>query len=298
MSFKFTPEQKTEMVKCFGEIFTESIPERIAEYSKLWNLSDFSFIEYYSANSLFHCRSPVFGNCVLKLYSCCYDWYIRGIRMLHDFGGKCGYIHVYEYDETGGAILMERIEPGTVLTSEPSIERRIEIFANVWQNAHMDGIDLSQYKTYVQVCENTAAWKNAYADFPKLGGVAREMVSVCRDLFERYPERLLLSGDIWGDNLLQNSIGGYTIIDPHSKIGPKIMDMGRFIAVECFNAGNGNRESVTEYVIARLSELTGLPESDIKKAFFIDMTLITCREAEDENSDISGALYAQSLVGE
>ena len=296
MSYNFTPEQKAELVNRFGETFTESIPERIAKYSKLWNLSGFSLIEYYAANCLFRCHSPVFGKCVLKIYSYRYDWYISEIRMLRAFGGKCGYVRVYEYDETGGAILMEQIEPGTVLTSEPDIDRRIEIFADVWQNAHMDGIDVSQYRTYVQVCEDTATWKNAHAAVPKLGGVAREMISVCHDLFERYPERLLLSGDMYGDNLIQNSSGGYTIIDPHAKVGPKIMDMGRFIANEYDDAGDGNRESVTEYVIKRLSELTGLPGSDIAKVFFIDMTLITCAESEDENSDISGVLYAQALL--
>ena len=296
MSFNFTPEQQTEMVKCFGETFTESIPKRIAEYSKLWNLSDFSLIEYYASSCLFRCRSPVFGNCVFKIYSYLYDWYIGGIRMLRDYGGKCGYVRIYEYDEAGGAILMECIEPGTFLSSEPSIERRIEIFATIWQNAHMDGIDLSQYITYVQICEDIAAQKNAYTDIPKLRGVACEMVSVCQDLFECYPERLLLSGDLWGENLLQNSTGGYTIIDPHSKVGPKIMDMGRFVAIEYLDAENRSRGSVIKYVIARLSELTGLPESDIAKTFFIDMTLI-CRGVTDENSDmISGVLYAQSLV--
>jgi hypothetical protein len=298
MSYNFTPEQKAEMLKSFGETFTESIPERIAEYAELWNLSDFSLIEYFNANCLFRCRSPIFGDCVLKIYGYQYDWYIGEIRMLRDFGGKCGYVRVYRYDETGGAILMERIEPGTVLTDEPNIERRIEVFAAVWQNAHMDGIDLSQYKTYMQICEDTAAWINADTDFPKYGGVTREMVSVCRDLFERYPERLLLSGDLWGDNLLQNSSGGYTIIDPHSKVGPKIIDMGRYITIECLDADDGNRESVTEYVIARLSDLTGLPETDIYKVFFIDMVHISRSVLRDgdENSDISGVLYAQSLI--
>ena len=296
MSFNFTTEQKTEMIKCFGETFTESIPERIAEYSKLWNLSEVSFVKYYSSSCLFPCRSPIFGNCILKIYSYIYDWYIGGVRMLRNYGGKCGYVRIYEYDEAGGAILMECIEPGTFLSDEPSIERRIEIFADVWQNAHMDGIDLSQHRTYVEVCRDTATWKNSFADIPKLGGIARKMISVCHDLFERYPERLLLSGDMWGENLLKNSVGGYTIIDPHAKVGPKIMDMGRFIAVECLDAEKGNRKIVTEHIIARLSELTGLPKFDIMKTFFIDMTLITCAVAKDENSDISGALYAQSLV--
>ncbi|WP_281174488.1 hypothetical protein [Stenoxybacter acetivorans] len=43
--------------------------------------------------------------------------------------------------------------------------------------------------------------------------------------------------------------------------------------------------------------MLGFPKADVVRAFFIDITLMRCWDAEDEDDfDLSGVLYAESLL--
>jgi thiamine kinase-like enzyme len=122
------------------------------------------------------------------------------------------------------------------------------------------------------------------------------MVSVCRDLYTRYAGRTLLHADLHGDNLLKRADGDYVIVDPHARVGPPICDLGRYIANEYADAAISIRSKVIEVVINRLSELLELPQSDIIRAFFVDMTLMTCWDAEDILPNIDGVKFAMALL--
>jgi len=292
LTLEFTPKQRAEMIQCFGGPFLDALPIRLADYAERWGLRNFKLIEYYSVNCLFFCYSDKYGGCVLKIFGCKYEWYIDEIRALRELKGKRRYVRAYECDEQGGALLLERIRPGTTLKREPSIDRRISVFADVWQNSHAVPRDQRLYKSYLKTTEEAA---EKHKD-PELRRAARMMTSVCGDLYDRYTTRLLLHGDLHGDNLLKDIGGNYKIIDPHARTGPPICDLGRYIANEFYDAATENRAAVTEYVISRLSESLKLPQTDITKAFFVDITLMACWEAENGAVNLDGVVYAENLL--
>ena len=182
MAFVFTPKQREEMVQCFGELFTDSLRVRLAGYSERWRLTNITLIEYYSVNCLFTCYSEHYGDCVLKIFGAGYEWYIGEIRALREFNGQCRYVRAFEYDEELGALLLERIQPGTTLKMEPSIERRMSIFMDIWRNSHLAPHDITHYKSYLQTAEEAAGKAWALGEDLELRRAAMLMISVCRNI--------------------------------------------------------------------------------------------------------------------
>jgi streptomycin 6-kinase len=284
------------MVKCFGQSFTDALPERLAHYAERWVLKDFTLIEYFSVNCLFLCCSEKFGDCVLKIFGCSYEWYIDEIRALRELKGQHRYVRAYEYDEEHGALLLECIHPGTTLKHEPSLERRLAVFIDIWQNAHIALHEPARFKTYLQMTEEAVTKKWACGENPELRRAALLMTSVCGDLYEKYTEQYLLHGDLHGDNLLKNIHGDYIMVDPHARIGPPICDLGRYITNEYNDADKGNSASAAEFVIASMSAAIKLPANDIIRAFFVDATLMACWDAEDGAVNLDGVHYAETLL--
>jgi len=204
---RFPQKQRAEMSRRFGEGFVTALPARLAGCARRWQLRGFALIEHYSVNCLLTCRSAMHGDCVLKLFGCGYDGYIHEVRALAEFRGARGYVRAYEADEQGGALLLERVRPGASLKAEPSPGKRLAAFVSAWQGAHKAPRDPSAYKTYLEVTRRAAASPWA-CEIPELRQAAQRAVAVCGALFERYPPRLLLHGDLHYGNLLQNAQGG------------------------------------------------------------------------------------------
>ncbi|WP_037585560.1 aminoglycoside phosphotransferase family protein [Stenoxybacter acetivorans] len=217
MTYNFTPKQLQDITDNFGQTFADALPVRLHGYAQQWRLSQFIFIEYYSVNCLFICRSELHGNCVLKIFGGEFKWYIGEIRALREFGGNCGYVRAFECDEKNGALLLEQIVPGTVLKAEPP-NIRLSVFADVFKHAHTVPNNAALYLSYLATVRQAAEIQSEDCRFPDLRRVSRRMEEECKYLYDKYSERLLLHGDLHGDNLLKNACGGYVIVDPHARI--------------------------------------------------------------------------------
>ena len=292
----FTQEQHNIMLQCFGESFMNELPAKLEFFAKQWQLNDFSLIEYYSVNCLFYCRSEKYGDCVLKVFGCDYQWYIDEINVLNEFEGNRRYVQAHECNKELGALLLERISPGETLKAEASIDKRLSVFIETWNNAHIVPHEPKIYKSYLETVEKAAVQSWAIGENPVLRRLAGDMVASCQELYVKYPQRLLLHADLHGDNLLKSKNGDYIIVDPHGRIGPPICDLGRFIANEYADADEHSRADTIDYIADNLSAAFQLQKDDILKAFFVDITLMTCWDAEDGSANLSGALFAQSLL--
>jgi streptomycin 6-kinase len=297
-AISFTEEQYINMSKCFGREFVQGLPSRLEDYAERWQLSDLKLIEYYSVNCLFSCRSDLYGDCVLKIFGCGYEFYIDEIKILTGLEGRYGYVRAYGCDEEHGALLLERIVPGTALKMEPSIDKRLSVFVDAWKNVHFVPQEPHSFKTYLDMTYRAFKAPWACGEIPELRKAARDVTVICRDLFDRYPDRVLLHADLHGDNLLKNSHGGYTIVDPHGRIGPPICDLGRYIANEFVDAGEDDRIETAWYVIKELSKRLDLPEFDIMRAFYVDFTLMNCWDAEDGPVNLDNFLLCRQLLRE
>ena len=106
----------------------------------------------------------------------------------------------------------------------------------------------------------------------------------CGEMFGKYPDRMLLHGDLHHDNLLLRTDGSYAMIDPKGVIGPAILDLPRFLLNELDTEHAGSDRQHIREAIGLVAGHTGYPESDIRKLFYMETVLanVWCLEDGDE----------------
>lgn len=240
---------------------------------KKWKLEHLNVIYEHSEKGVFSAESKSFGAVILKI-----DQQKSQLeaeyKMLVRLSGHCS-CKVYAFDTEKGLLLEERIIPGTVLRREMSLTKRIQVYLQVSHEIHAPA---DPGETYLN-------WLERIHEYCTQHQVAEEMASrahlFCMEMFGKYPDRVLLHGDLHHDNILLRTDGSYAMIDPKGVVGPAIMELPRFILNEQdTNHTRTNRQHIEE-VIRMLSEQSGYPEEDIRKLFYMETVLANVWCVED-----------------
>ena len=243
----------------------DSLLVGINDAVKKWELDHLEVIYEHSTKGVLSAESKKFGPVILKI-----DQHKSQIeseyRTLVQLSGRHS-CKVYAFDESARLLLEERIFPGTVLRREASLEKRIQKFLQVFQGIHMPTNSGETYLNWLeQICEYCVRHQ-----------VAEDMASrahlFCEEMFEKYPDRILLHGDLHHDNLLLRTDGSYAMIDPKGVVGPAIMDLPRFILNELGTEHACSDRQHIEEVIRLLGEQSGYPVADIEKLFYMETVL-------------------------
>jgi streptomycin 6-kinase len=150
------------------------------------------------------------------------EW--RSGQMLQAFEGR-GVVRVYEYVE--GAMLLERLEPGTSLvgiTCSGRDEEATAILADVI--ASMSPVDPPP------ACPTVEDWGRGFTRYVATGDkqvptqLVRRAVQVYGDLCESQRRTRLLHGDLQHDNILHDRERGWVAIDPKGVIGEVEYEIG------------------------------------------------------------------------
>lgn len=104
---------------------------------------------------------------------------------------------------------------------------------------------------------------------------------ICKELWEKYPGNFLLHGDLHHDNILLGADGRYYIIDPKGVVGGRVFDIPRFILNEFGDEITEDFKGKYLYIIKTLSNKLSVPEIDIKKLVFVEMSMAHCWNVED-----------------
>lgn len=101
----------------------------------------------------------------------------------------------------------------------------------------------------------------AGGNLPILPGELRDKAfqarDICGEIFAKYPERVVLHGDLHHDNLLRRTDGSYAMTDPKGVLGPEILDLPRFLLNELDTPHADPDERHLETVIRRMAERFG-----------------------------------------
>lgn len=246
---------------------------KINDATVRWELDHLETIYEHSTKGVYTAESKLFGPVILKI-----DQHRPQLeseyRMLARLSGDHS-CKAYAFDESAGLLLEERIFPGTALRREASLEKRVRMFLQVFREIHMPE---SSGVTYLN-------WLERSCEYCVRNRVAEEMASrarlFCAEMFEKYPDRVLLHGDLHHDNLLLRADGSYAMIDPKGVVGPAIMDLPRFILNEPDTDHAGSDRRHIEEVIRLLGTQSGYPEADIRKLFYMETVLANIWRMED-----------------
>ena len=233
----FTQEQESSIAECWGREYILKFSQGLELYAEKWRLSDFEFVEYYSINAIFFCRSEKYGGCVLKMGGGEQDYEFEAeYSVLREYNGR-RYVKAYEadIDISAGrkAMLIERAVPGDRLTPEP-FEKRLAVFAGLYNGLHVAPENPGIYKSYAGlVCEGADDCEKSREDLKGIGAHMQAAKKMCLELCVQYNKNMLLHIDLYGDNIISGGSGGYRIIDPKGLVGDPIFETGQYIFAEC-----------------------------------------------------------------
>ena len=261
---------------------------RLRKYAIRWRLSNFRQIEYKSitVNRLFTCTSVEHGECVIKVG---YD--IKDIE--NEYNILQNYEHtrfckMYETDITNGILLLERIIPGIGLREEPCLDKRLELFCEIFNGLHIQAVDKSIYPTYIGWVSRITEYMRGRKDFEALTNKMIHAEQICLKLCEKYSDEMLLHGDLHHDNILLSENNYYRIIDPKGVIGDPVFDIPRFISNEFDGFASNKPGAMLDHdfnkkfihIVRTFSEKFAIPKQDIRRLIYVEMCMAQCWNVE------------------
>lgn len=300
MVFQFSQHEAHQITKHFGRAFYEKACGNLRLYSNKWKLDIEEMIDYYSVNCIFICRSEQYGPAVLKIGGPGAEARTEANFLKEYNGGR--FCKMYKCDADNGILLEERVTPGTRLRQEPSLEKRLSVFSNLFNGLHIQSRQSEQYPTYVGWVKRITEYMSERADYKDLYKLMLKASGLCSALCVDYPKQLLLHGDLHHDNILLGEHNEYKIIDPKGVIGDPIFDIPRFILNEFYNREDVPYEFYRSHVtkvLCYLQKSLGVPMDVMKKALFIETAMANCWNVESgEELHMHSVRCAEALLDE
>lgn len=298
MVFALSQQETEKIVDHFGQAFYENMIRKLERYSAQWQLHIERFIAYYSVNCLFICRSERFGPAVLKIGNPS-DEVLTEVNLLKEYhGGR--FCRLFDWDIDNGVILEEYIHPGFRLREEPSLEKRLSVFSDVFKGLHIPSCQSALYPTYQDWVNRITAYMSKREDEPELSKLMMKAKDICASLCRAYPRKLLLHGDLHHDNLVLGENQQYRIIDPKGVIGDPIFDIPRFILNEFYGVDEISYDTYrrhVETISSYLQTSIGVPIDVIYKCVFVETAMANCWKVEiNRKPNLNYVRYSEAML--
>ncbi|MBP1905784.1 streptomycin 6-kinase [Paenibacillus turicensis] len=285
-----------EIVKQFGQAHYDKVIGNLEKYEAKWNLTNIQLKSNLSANLIFTCHSDQFGDTVLKIGYPDSPEIVTEVNALKEYdGGK--FCKVYKVDIEAGIFLEQHIVPGIALRAEPSLDARLSVFSELYQDLHISSNKAEAYPTYKQWVYRITDYMSIRQDCTELYMKMKKAKAIFDSISLDYNKKLLLHGDFHHDNILQNRNGGYTIIDPKGVIGDPVFDTPRFILNE-FNENDEvtpTLQSKVSYIITTLAKRLHIPSHILKQCLYVEMTMAVCWCAESGSDPMELARLMEKI---
>ena len=193
--------------------------------------------------------------------------------------GKGSLCRVYEADCPNGALLLERISPGTPLRQEPDPCRRMDRYCTLISSLHRPCRHPERFPTYTQWIRRAARSIERIKEYGELSHHMRMARAHYLGLRRRYRRNLLLHGDLHHDNILLGE-SGYRLIDPKGVIGDPIFEIGRFLINEPYSpSADPTGEALR--LVQGISRRLAIPAVHVLEVFYVELCMTTCWFVED-----------------
>jgi len=285
MKYDFTDENIKNITRAFGQAFYAKVQEDLKIYCSRWRLHALRLVDYFSVNCIFLCRSEIHGDCVLKICDNSPEWYTREHNALREYDGR-RHCKLLDADLDNGVLLIEQITPGAQLKHEPSLDKRLSVFASLYDGLHIAPKKPEIYPGYVDWFIEITNEMRTKAQHRRLYLYMKKARQMCLDIASVYNQKMLLHGDLHYDNILLGSDGEYVIIDPLAYVGDPVFDIPRYLVNEYMDYETG---ATPDERLARMRGITGrladdlrLPQALLHRLFFIDACIMNYWGAVDD----------------
>jgi streptomycin 6-kinase len=210
------------------------------------------------------------------------------IKTLQDYAGN-GSVALVRGDSERGALLLERLEPGSLLSAcveeAESVSITAQVMQQLWQNPPSDQPLLSEWAR----------------DFQRLGPACplpqeswREAEALYWKLCQNAERQVLLHADLHQDNILAVAENRYLAIDPHGRIGDPAFEPAAFL--RNYLMTHSNPLALLKERIAIFSRELALPAERIACWGYAQTVLSALWLWEDHGSGMEKELEIAALL--
>lgn len=223
-----------------GERFLENLPALIKEASLRWNLTDVQVVPNLSYNFVAYAKRE--NKKVILKIGVPHKEIVSEMTTLRSFNGD-GACQLLDCDEEKGFLLLEHLQPGTMLAELEDDDERtyiaIEVMKKIWRPVLGNQGFIKLEDWFAELKNIRSQFDGGTGPFPK--ELLEQVESFLPDLFE--DDHQLIHGDLHHFNIL-SSERGWLAIDPKGVIGPAGYEIGPFMLNPWNNSMDGGRFEV------------------------------------------------------
>jgi streptomycin 6-kinase len=167
-------------------------------------------------------------------------------------------VHLLEADESLGAMLLERCEPGSVLRGEPE-ESQDEVIAAMLLRLWRVPAPPHPFRSLAALMEHWSAETRTHQERWPDAGLVREGLRLFATLSAPAPDDVLLATDLHAGNVLRARREPWLVIDPKPFVGDRAYDATQHL----FN-GLERLAASPEATIARVADRVGVDRERVR----------------------------------
>ncbi len=272
-----------------GKEARELSRHKLAIATDKWKLRDITCLYEKESRAVYSARAEKWGNVIIKVSEDKKELK-SGFDMLKALDGA-GCCKAYELDCDLGVAVIEQIFPGCPLREEQNHEKRVEAFYSVFHAIHTSKAGCEGHETYMDWLERAERYCRYSGAAAEIRDKMRRACQIGQEMFDKYPERVLLHGDLHHDNILLGG-RGYCMIDPKGVVGPEIFDIPRFLLNEFDYVSAEETKAHIERMAGLLAQETGYDKADIEKLLFMEGMLdaVWCMEDGEYTAELLNRL--------
>lgn len=266
-----------------GIEWLEQLPALTRACQQKWQLTDCRIAGDLSYNFVCFARSESFGDVALKIGVPHLDLFSE-MKAIHHFSGH-GMCRCYDSDESLGAMLLERVQPGADLWTVADHLRRYEIAAEIMEQMHILAPDDHGLPLFTGLIENaiTRGQAEQIVDESIIERL-RKILAMAKSMERRYPRQVILHCDLHHANILRDG-GSWKAIDPKGFVGPRPIECARFIENEVEDFDPADHPRQIGLMISKFAPALGVSAADAATALTIDSVLSSYWTVEDHGTE-------------
>jgi streptomycin 6-kinase len=265
-----------------GRAWLPRLPEILAQCRERWGLRDGVICPTMSMNYIEFTTTRAGDPVALKV-GVPHAELFSEMAALRLYGGD-GAAILFDTDRDLGAMLMQRVRPGTTLVEVGDDREQTRVAASLMR-------DLPVPEPHSHSLPHVADWVTRAFHLTRTAWDPQERMP--RDLIDRAEAAfdallrqsegdVVLHGDLHHENILLDAERGWIAIDPKGVIGPRTLELGRYVQNQLPEDGTpAQRERVVRARVRILSEELGYAPEVVAAAALVDCILGHCWCFED-----------------
>lgn len=268
-----------------GRTWLPELPGILARCREKWGLPRGDVCPTMSMNYIEFTVTPSGEPVALKVGVPHRDLFTE-MEALRRYGGR-GVARLVDCDCDLGAILMQRLSPGTLLREFGDDVRQTQIAAAIIKDLEVPEPPSHRLPSFAEWVER--AFRLTRTEWDPDGRMPRDLLDRAETAFAEVLREggpgVLLHGDLHHENVLLDDRAGWTVIDPKGVIGPGPLEVGRFLQNQLPDeAPIADRAAIVQGRLRVFEGTLGFPKRLLVCAGLVDCVLGRCWGLEEAST--------------